>query len=278
MPGRTPAIAAFWCPKGAQGKTLHSTHLAGAAAALGRRAVVVNLDVQADTMRRAGGEQARDESWYMDDVAETEGGYQAIYSASRVPTRLPGADVIAADMPPSPSAIRLCAPDTWIVPVRQRDAVDNLRDALPILREQCPVVVVLLTGHDGGGLDVAMTIESEVGRLPGVIVWPEQVRYARGIARSPDLRRLVWNLPDCAGTYGSEAMWTAARGLLHFIEAVAANRTADRTVLLDLAGRCAAEARSPASLALLQRVEDGERPWDTEVAPDVGPRRLAKVK
>jgi len=256
-------VMAMWANKGGTGKTLYATHSASVAAGDGLSACVVNLDVQPDGMRRAGAH--RDENdWYMDDRVRSEDGYEVIYSAHRVPSQVPGADMILADLPPGGAAVRLVAPDVWVCPTGTLDAVDNLRMAIPELKQQGPVIVVLLTGHDAGGDAAGRRIAEAASELPGVLLWPVEVPYSRLIAQAAAERQMVWRLQDSAGMSGPETMSEACLGLVRFAQDVAAHRTTDLGQLQRRMERCADSACGgmTKNLRRLAKVMD-----DTTVTP-----------
>ena len=242
---------AMWANKGGCGKTLCSTHAAAVAVGAGNSACVVNLDVQADAMRRAG-EHRDEDDWYMDDKVQSPDGYEVIYSAHRVPSRVPGADLILADLPPGGAAVRLVAPDVWVCPTGTLDAVDNLRMAAPELQQQCPVIVVLLTGHDAGGAVAGRRVAEAALTLPDVLVWPVVVPYSRLIAKSAAERVLVWRLSGSEGMAGPEVLGEACLGITRFAQQVAAARTTDGGRLQARAQRCAASASGQVPKTLRQ--------------------------
>jgi hypothetical protein len=236
-----PTIA-MWANKGGTGKTLYSTHAAAVAAGDGNTACVVNLDVQPDAMRRAG-EHRDEDDWYIDDRVQSADGYEVIYSSLRVPSSVPGADLILADLPPGGAAVRLVAPDVWVCPTGTLDAVDNLRMATPELQQQCPVIVVLLTGHDAGGAVSGRRVAEAALALPDVLVWPVAVPFSRLIAKAAAERTLVWRVSGSEGMAGPEVLGEACLGITRFAQEVAADRTTDQGRLQALTERCAASAR-----------------------------------
>lgn len=245
-------VMAMWANKGGTGKTLYATHSGAVAIGDGLSACVVNLDVQPDGMRRSGAYRDEDD-WYMDDRVQSDDGYEVIYSAHRVPSQIPGADLILADLPPGGAAVQLVAPDVWVCPTGTLDAVDNLRMAIPELKQQGPVIVVLLTGHDAGGDAAGRRVAEAAASLSDVLLWPDVVPYSRLIAQAAAERQMVWRLPGSAGLAGPETMGEACLGLVRFAQDVAAHRTTDMGQLQRRMERCATSAHGSMTKNLQQQ-------------------------